>query len=1092
MHGTRYSSITALLVLTALVLAVVPFSPLQAEVDGDSPLPLLDAHIAGTLVNGTAGMHVEIKIIVDLTPTEFQDPWNTKPKYFNGSTDSSGSFNITVDSNSTTDPKEYLFNSKYMISVPPTYYLGMTTGSYFVPHYISSGETYHIPYKGLEAFTEDIGNLTLRIMNASGGTPIQNAVVTIKHINHPLTPPFELSKLTDVKGEATWTDVRTVNTSLEAKKLHFQDLSTTEPKNYVIVHKGGTTLVTFDLTEDPWPFTTDPIDGAYDVNVSNGIKVDFGTVMDRASITDPSNYRLSTDGTTPLPISLTPAPDDRTVSIVMTEDLAYDTNHFLRLDTSLQTKGGGRPLWRAMEVRFRTELPPGSVSGRLVDSITGEGAWGAKLLLSDQRLTANETGHFRFPLVPKGTYRLEVLDSYLFNATSIPGISVAKGTSSELGSLPVDPKPRGSLEVTIVSEAGAIPGATVKVLSSLLNDDELNMTTGPDGKVLFPRVRAGNVNLKGSALRHSSRIDIAIVKAGKMNEFTLRLIADPLPVTVTPTLPLGNGLVDPDTDLIISVPEEIKFQSLDVKLWTLDGSGERDAIIELAAPTKGSEALTYVVNIPGKLPMETGFELVIDDALQALDDLAPVLWRDLVYGFRTPDHPLSYVRGSVLLEGKPYKDLVLTLGPFSGRTDASGAFNITVDLSTASVSHTLRTNLSGMGYQDVLKELTFTAGKIIEAGTTVLYLIPGWYSVTPGGGMTGAEPGTNITYSFAEPVMDPGDGWGKLLKVIPSGSSAPVNGAHTVSADNRTIVFDPANDLTEGEAYRIEVSNNLLLRSGGPVLPVGNITLFTVRPPALLVTLKGPADSQLSSMPLDGIIKLEFSTRVNITLLVASLQITPLPTGIRYDWPSSSELWVSALYRSGQSFELGLPVGQYGTGGEPLRTSFSLDYRIGSNYSLSHAPESFQMLPEMNWVKGSQVRITGSSPNSIGYEVVVTVMKGGSSVVHSTTVLPDGSFNLTFDAPDVTGDHQVIVAIGIPGGPAAYERTYDVKVKSEQGQDGDDGLDPLMIAIAVVLILIILAIMVGGFLYMRAQRRRLEERPDIDYSDVDADWADEE
>ncbi len=1083
---------TARLILTAIVMAAVPLSPLVVGADGDTPLPLLDAYISGTVVNGTAGMHVEIKIIVDLTPTNIDDHWNTKPKYFNGSTDITGSFNITVDSNSTTNPKEYLFNSRYIISVPPTYYLGMTNGSYIVPHYLSPGETYHIPYKGLEAFPEGIGNLTLRIMNASGRTPIENAVVTIKHLYYPPLPPFELSKLTDMKGEATWTDVRTVNTSVEAKKLHFQDLSTTEPKNYVIVQKGGTTLVTFDLTEDPWPFTTDPIDGAYDVNVSNGIKVDFGRVMDRASITDPSNYRLSTDETTPLPISLTPAPDDRAVSILIAEELAYDTNHVLRLDTSLQTNGGGRPLWRAMEVRFRTELPPGSVSGRLVDSITGEGAWGTKLLLSDQRLTVNETGHFSFPLVPQGTYRLEVLDSYLYNETSIPGIDVVKGASVDLGSIPVGPKPRGSLEVSIVSEAGAIPGATVKVLSSLLNDNELNMTTGPDGKVLFPRVRAGNVNLKGSALRHSSRIDIAIVKAGIANAFTLRLKEDPQPVTVTPTMPLVGGLVDPDTDLIISVPEEIKFQSLDVELWTLDGSGERDAIIELAAPTKGSEALTYVVNIPGKLPMETGFELVIDDALQALDDLAPVLWRDLVYGFRTPDHPLSYVRGSVLLEGIPYKDIVLALGPFSGTTDASGGFNITVDPSSASASFTLRTNITAMGYGDVSKELTVTPGKVIDAGTSVLYLLPGWYTVAPGGGTTGADPSTNISLGFAEPVMDPGDGWGKLLKVIPSGSSAPITGTYVVSIDNKSITFDPATDLTEGAAYKVEVSRKLLLRSGGPVLPVGNTTTFSVRPPSLLITLKGPTAAQLSSMPLDGIIKLEFSTKVNTTLLTAALQITPLPTGTMYNWPTSSELWISALYRSGQSFELVLPVGQYGTGGEPLRTSFSLEYTIGSNYSRTHAPESFQMVPESNWVRGSQVRITGSSPDSIGYEVVVTVVKGGSSTVHRTTVLPDGSFNLTFDAPKATGDHKVTVAIGIPGGSAAYERTYDVRVKSEQGQDGEEGLDPLMIAVAVVLILIIMAIAVGGFLYMRAQRRKLEERPDIDYSDVDADWADEE
>ncbi len=1089
MHKERGISNIALLMLTALVLAMVPFSSSLLEVEGASPLPLLDANIAGTLVNGTLGLHVEIKIMVDSDPTFPSEPFITK--YYNGTTDSSGSFNITVDSNSTSDPKDYILLGNYIVTLWPTYYLGLLNGTYIIPRIPDPGETYHIPNKGLEAFPEDIGNLTVKIMNGSGGTPAQNAVVTIKHIKHPLTPPFELSKVTDVNGEAKWTDVRTVNTSVEAKKLHFQDLSTTEPENYVIVKKGGTTLASFDLIEDPWPFSTDPINGESDVNVSNAITVDFGRVMDRASITNPSNYRLSTDGTTPLPISLNPAPDDRSVSILMTDDLAYDTNHILRLDTSLQTNGGGSPLWRAMEVRFRTELPPGSVSGRLVDSITGEGAWGAKLLLSDQRLTVNESGDFLFPLVPKGTYRLEVLDSYLYNATLVTGINVMKGGYVELGSITVDPKPKGSLEVSIVSEAGAIQGATVKVLSSLLTDNELNLTTGPDGKVLFPRVRAGNVNIKGSAPRHSSRIDIAIVKAGRTTEFTLRLKEDDLPVMVTPTLPLEGGLVDPDTDLVIRVPEEIKFQSLDVELWTLNGSGQKDALIELAAPTKGSEALTYIVNIPGRLPMETGFELIIDDTLQTLDDLSPVLWRDLTYLFRTPDHPLSFVKGVVLLEGIPYKDLPMTLGPFSGATDVSGMFNITVDLSSASASYTLRTNLSSMGYQDVSKELTVTAGKVIEAGTTVLYLIPGWYSVTPGGGVSGAEPETDITFNFSEPVMDPGDGWAKLLKVIPSGSSAPVNGIHTISADNRTIVFDPATDLTEGATYMVEVSNKLLLRSGRPVLPVGNTTTFTVRPPALVITLKEPTPAQLSSMPLDGILKLLFNSRVNATVLIASLQITPLPNGIRYEWPSSSELWISALYRSGQSFDLALPVGQYGAEGEPLRTSFSVEYTIGSNYTRTHSPESFQMVPESNWIKGSQVRITGSSPDSIGYEVAVTLVKGGSSISHRTTVLPDGSFNLTFDAPEAIGGYQVVVAIGIPGGPVAYERTYDVKVKSEQGQDEEEGLDPVIIAIAVVLILIILAIVIGGFLYMKAQRRRLEERSDIDYSDVDADWAEE-
>jgi len=1067
------------ILMLGVVTTLLTSSLLGAPPVSDPPVGTLDAHVDGTVVSGVFGMHVECRALY--TPTAGQPIL----KYYNGTTDASGYFNLSVDSKA--GDGSYTL-SPYSITISETYYKGLLKGSFQAPAQ-DSGKTYHISAGSLQAFDQPTGDLRIRILNASSGAPIPSAIVTIQHIDQAPTPPFPVTGIADTAGEVLYTNVRSINTSIEAKRTNFQDLSTTEPDNYILIQEATETLAEFELRENPWPFTVTPSDGSVDANVTNDIVIDFGRVMDRDTITDISQYALKkVAADTDVPFTVSASVDDQRAMIGPESSLEYNTSYSLRIDTGIRTESGGKPLWRAMVVAFTTELRPGTVAGRALGAVDNEPVDGLSIVISDQTVRTGPDGRFMFPLVPAGNYDLEVMESYLYNYTEVENIEVSKGEDVELGDIPIGEKLWGSLEVLVGSADGPLEGAFVKVFSNKLQESEMNLTTNASGKVMFQRVKAGQVNIKAGAVHHNMKVDVADVAVGETELLVIVLTEEPLPVTAELTKELTDGSADPSTDILLTVPEAVKFQSLSVALFVLDAAGNRSSEIPLAPPQSGQEPLTYVITIPGSLSMERDYEFVVDEGLLALDD-RPILWRDYVFRFSTVDLPLAYLNGTALLEGKPLKGIAVSFGPFSKVTDAAGVFNLTIDPSVQETSGALFVNGSALGYMDRTMELTVQAGSVVQVGTISLLPIPGWYTITPGPGAVGVDPGTNVSFIFMHPVRTPSDGWAKHLKVLLSGTNAPITGPYTASPDNRSIVFDPDMLLEAGSSYNVEASSSLLLQDGRRALPVGNVTSFTVMPPAVRITLVEPDISGLADMDLDGKIKLSFSVAVNRTTTGNALSISPSVSGLTVVWTSSTDVRIGGLFEPLITYNMTLPAGWYGMAGEPLQEDFSLQFTTGTSYGASHEPTSLQIIPDpdLDWRPGNLVTVTGVVPNSALYEVVVTLRSGSDTLEFKATVSADGTWNITFTVPTKEGTYELILTIGVPDGPAAYERTYQGIEVAEAGGTEDGGGSIMWIVIIIVIVLI--AIGAAAFLYMRSQNRRTKQELDsVEYVEEEADW----
>ena len=1064
-----------LFVMAAAAVMLLTVSVPAPVAEGDAPLDLLDANITGKVENGTSGIKVSCQSVK--TPTGTGS--NPRLIYFNGTTNSTGHFNIAVDSNSTAEPPSYSL-STYTVLIESTYYLDAVKESHTFDTHIEMGDVFQVPDGVLEVTSAVVGDLTVRIINKTSGAPLEGASVTIDH--DPGTPdiPFTATLTTDSSGEVEYTDVRAEEVIVEATRENFLDLSSTVAENNGMVIEGTTTVLQFNLTERPWPFTTDPPAGSTSANVTEGIEVDFGTEMDPASITSLSNYDLETGSGFPVSFSVQIlGTENDTVSIVPDEPLEYDSDYVLYIYPSIRSLGGWELLWRTMDVPFHTELKPGIVRGRIIEEGTSEPVSGIEVELVDQVVRTDPDGSFEFPLVIDGVHDLEVEASYLFGELSREDISVKRGDVIDLGNLTIGALPHGSMRIFVTSGGEPLEGAWVKVLSSEIHEDEFNLTTNSTGVAYFQRVRSGNVNLRIGADHHSSKIDIAIVPEGGTGNLTVDLVEDDPPVEVRFTQEISPGVADPSSDFLLIMPEPVDFSTLQVNLWRLI-EGERDSEISLSPPQTGSENNSYLIRVQGQLPQETEMELVVDDGLLALDDGEPVLWEDIVHRFSTPQLPVSNIVGTVYLEGRPLEGLEVDFKGQKGFTDNEGNLNMTFDPSNPTEAGMFTVNMTGQGYSLYREEISVSAGTVFEIGTVSLIPVEGYYEVSPAYGAYNIDPDTNITFTFSVEPETPDD-WSVMLKIVKKGMSAPIQGTYTADG-NMTVVFDPDLPLEMNTHYNVIADDDLMQKGGLKMFPVGNTSNFKTAPPALEIEVLEP--EVLDDVALDAGIRLSFGVSVNRTLIEEAVDINPAADGIGFQWISGSEVVISAMFSGSEDYTLSIAAGVYGEEDEPLVSQFVLSFSTGTGYDRDHSFTSINLIPEPEgWETGQTVTISGTVDNSRGYEIVVTL----GEFEWTSTVNEDGTWSVEIVLPGESVSGTLKVSVGVSGGPEAHSKEYEVDVREpeEVSEEDDEDLTVYFIIGAVVLIILVI---IAGLFFMRAQKKKAEEEMDIEITEVEGEW----
>jgi len=1072
--------------LMAVVLMVLQISVAVMAVpglpDSGDPAGTRDAWIVGKVRNGIGGMAVSCKTI------KTSGGPSTQTIYFNGTTNAQGSFNITVDSN-TWGETETL--TPYEVTVSPTYYLGLHSGIHILVNFTYAGNVSRVLDGTFEAYRYPLSNLTITVYNKTSGEPLGSARVELVYGPEIPTPPFLLAKATNATGQVEYSLVRSMNTTIDVTRTNFVSLSASGDPDWIDVQEGGDMNVDIQLAEKPWPFRI--LTEGDDVNVSQGVVVDFRTEMDPSTILNKENYRLTNiDDGSDVDLNLVAKDSNRKVDLIPKTPLEFDTNYTLRLDTGFRDDGGSKLLWRAMTGSFRTELPPGTVSGTVIDSNDASGVAGLRVRLLDQTAVTDPSGHFHFSVVPAGSYRLDVEESFLYNGTGMTGVQLDKGEDLVLSDLEVDPKEWGSLKVRVLSGGQPLEGAWVNLISPFIWGDLYNITTNVTGMVHYPRVRAGAVTMEIGASHHATRPDVALVKKGEEKLLTANLVEYPLPASIAPALVNPDGTIPHNSDFIISLSEAIKFSTLNLSLFQIDDEGSLIRELDILPPGPGGDELTYIID-PPPLLLESRYMFILSEELMTLEDPRPLMWRDLVHIFRTPELPLVYLNGSLLFDGLPLEGFTVGFGGFEAVTGDDGSFNISVDLSGKNFEGEFSANGSMYGYAAYTQVVEVEAGEVVEMGTIVLYHLPDWYSLTPTDGSGNVEPDTEITFRFKEPISVPGeDRWTKLLSVIPGGSNAPISGSYSVSNGNRTVVMIPDNLLTPDGLYTVRISRDLKREDNVTMFPVGNETTFRVKPPAIVVSLLEPAE--LQGVAIDSVFRLSFNYPVFRESIQEGLSFDPAATGLHFDWISDLEVRFTAFLSVDTQYRIVLQAGVYGKGSQPLTEPYTVDLTTGDTYAFTHSMSNLRIFPdpEEGWTTGDSIMLSGGAENSNGYEVRIRISKGGELKLQEVVdVGQGGTWSVNVTVPGEAGTYTLEVLLSMPGGPVSDSISYTVEVGEEGGISDDEGNPATTIIVAVVIVLVILLV-IGALLFARSQRRKAEEELSVDYTEVEGEWEDPE
>ena len=1058
--------------LSYLVLGMLAFVGTSSQIAAAGLEPPLrgsnDATIEGTVLNGTSGMMVTIKTFDNSTTP-------VTVRYFNTTTNAAGSFTSSVDS----DP---LILGPYEVEVFRTYYKEVTKPVYSFNESIESGETMTVPHGELEAVDAPIGDLEVTILNGSSGEPLAGVEIDIEHIgNSPDLPAaYPSVNITDQKGSVLYTDLLSVNTSVEASRKNFRDLSSTETDNWVVISEGVTNEISFTLIENPWPFSVNPSDREKNVNVTKDLRINFGRTMDQDSVEDESNYRLyRKEDDQDIPFTAELDLDMESVSLDPVDNLDNNTTYVLTLDTALKTSSGTKPLWRRMIVQFTTELPLAIVSGRLIDAVDSSPIDGVEIDVFETTGVSNSTGGFRISGINPGTNNIQVKESFLYHGFNLRGVEFERGDVLDVGDIELDRKAWGSLNVTVFSDYGHVKDAWISILGS-----NINVTTGDSGYKIIHPVQAARITLMAGASHHNQVMEQVVIEENSTASLDVTLVEDPLPVIVSPSKELSPRVVRPTTLFNISFDREIKLNSMEVEINLLDDKGDPSDNLDLLPVTVGGIS-KYIVKPISDLPLESQFELKIDESVQKIDG-GKILWRDFVYRFRTPEVPNSTVNGIILLEGRPYSKLNFTLGGEEYGLDEEGVFNITLDMETPSLDLVLRVNGEPYGYEVLYHNFTLESGRDMVLETLSLEPLEGLYSVSPGPGETDVDPGTEIVLDFRDPVASNTSELPDLIEVIPSYSQAPISGSFEISSEGRRVAFKPFSDLSEGDTYKVKVSDRIRFEGDEMYFPVGKESVFTIRPREVDIEMISPETGDLDDMALDGKIRLSFGLSVNRSYLEESMTIIPSPKRKTIVWHSSSEMSIGFFLKSGSGYNLTIPSGRYGTDDELLRKNFHLEFTAGEGYEGRYVESSFNVEPSPDKIlsPGQELRLNGIIENGTGMEVLLMIEGEGIDESHTAIVGDDGSWQVIAHLPDVTGSLDLSVSYGIPGeDPVDDPRvwTVDVAEKGDSPEGDEDDSTGVMIAIVIG----VLALLIAAVIFLIARKVKSAPADEIDYEDVD-------
>ncbi|MDG6224196.1 MAG: Ig-like domain-containing protein [Candidatus Thermoplasmatota archaeon] len=948
------------------------------------------------------------------------------------------------------------------------------------------------------------GNLSFTILNGSSGEPLEGVAFDFdKHKGHSTSTS---GNYTDLSGNVTFRNMQLGidqdnNVKVTFIKEHFNTVDQTG-YSFFELREGVDTHHFFTLIEDPLVRSVAPADGTMNVRTEKDIVNIFVRFTDLINVStiNQNTIWLENGSGAKVPVSYTFNNDTLPSTwayLQPIEDLEYDTDHKLVVDTGVKTTVGTSSLWRRYESSFRTWKAPGILRGTvLVEGTSNPAPEGTRIWLDGVLPRDLVDGEFVFDPVSEGVHTLKTvgptvggIDEYLYTGMETDPITVVRGDDIDVQDLTVTKRPTVSVIITVTDRSGIpLEGATV---THVITDAQ--SISDPNGRAVLSDIRASYTQqFWVRAENYQDSIVPLDVGDSDPAQFTVALSESPLPLTIT----ARNGVeVTLDEGAVVAVNSYfvLTFEDLmnpdtmtTANIKVFDSTNDP---LSLRIVNDTNNMKRWYITPVSNMMWGSDYRLWISSLVaDSLGDNP--LWRDVEIAFKT--HPLNpaSVSGRVAINDKGLEgfDVVLkngedTLG--SAVTGPNGAFFLYIPMSVETLTGVdALVNGSEYGLLEGRRTgLTLNADEALDDVVINMVRRPNWFRVTYQVDDTGRMlRNGNITISFDRELDHTSEGFQNNFTLGSMRISV------TPSADGTGVVIIPEEPLEYDTEYALTISvfsdvdyhKELRFADGKPALIRGDtVTLRTELRP-LTVTLQSPSGDLLNAVAKDERFVVRFSTAVVSEVVEEEISMVRFvddrPVGnIAFEWRDDFRALdiTHENFMPETRYVIRLGSGSYGQNGAKLMEDFEVFFR-----SDSWTDPALRPLPSLPEGSMFASPIVVSLSNSKGYPINVWI----GYRIKDTTLAPTELVNETLAA--LESNRQVTLDLSeVPVG------VYEIRVIVRDATEGSvlneyplyltieertpDTTRSWIIIVVVVLLLIVI-IGVGAFLYLQSRKGKEE------------------
>jgi hypothetical protein len=565
-------------------------------------------------------------------------------------------------------------------------------------------------------------------------------------------------------------------------------------------------------------------------------------------------------------------------------------------------------------------LSGGDVNGTLKGTITdmadspledisvGISEWATPAVLIDGMKT-NAQGEYEFelPANPTGVGYKIIAESYWygFNETTTE-LLVMSGRITTAPTLKLEAKATGRINGSVMLMAGMdapdleedVDWADVEVMVESMPDSFTPNMTGDFDQLVV----AGTLNVSAMKPNFGEDYnDSVVVDVGNNTTVELTLY-EMWGVQVTPVHGAMDVLVD--TTIVAMFEEEINLSTANSTSITLMDAGNNPiAGINDSHYAWSDMNKTCTITPPVDLDDGTDYYVHIAEEVMTTGDEQAVhrMWHSMF----TTKIGAGSVMGTVVDEdGDPLEGVTVSIGTITDDTDVDGNYTLS---GVEAGSHKLNAELATYEVQEI--DVIVIAGDTLVVNITMVKIAPRIDSITPEHAETGVLITTDIEVVFTE-AMNVSSITNTTFLVNVKGGAA-VAGTITVSNDNKTFTFDPAENLTKDTEYEWTLKKSIQVAGEEADWFYEDVMYtFTTEVEEIFATVTFSPVDGATGIALDAEVKLTFSHAMNRTPTKAAITATFTITA----WTWSEDNKSVVLEHDDFSFETEYTVSVSGAG----------------------------------------------------------------------------------------------------------------------------------------------------------------------------------